>query len=335
MSWRLFARRNTTRSLFLIGLAVLVIAAPASGEETGSPASALSSMVSVLPVWPGYERSSGARRGPGDEPEGTGVAIRRGGYVITALHIVDRARSVSVRRSDGRIVPAEVAGKDRLTDLALLKIGQDLPVPRIAPEPKLGDRVCAFGNQFGLGLALTCGVVSATRRAGVGFNPIEDFIQTDASINPGASGGGLVDAKGRLVGVISAIFTKQSDADIGVNFAASMALVTRVADDLIAHGRVIRGAPGLRLARLSRAENGKIIGARVRSLAAGLAAARAGLQVGDIITRIGPRAIASPAAAMTALHMHRPGEAFKVVVSRGGAALTLDMIMGQGGSRAR
>ena len=321
--------------LVLLGIAIAAMPAPAIGEETGSPTAALSSMVSVLPVWPAYERSTGARRGPGDEPEGTGVAIRRGGYVITALHIVDRARSVSVRRSDGRILPAEIAGKDRLTDLALLKVGQDLPVPKTAPEPKLGDRVCAFGNQFGLGLALTCGVVSATRRAGVGFNPIEDFIQTDASINPGASGGGLVDAKGRLVGVISAIFTKQSDADIGVNFAASMELVTRVADDLIAHGRVIRGAPGLRLARLSRAENAKIVGARVRRIAPGLAAARAGLRVGDIITRIGARTIASPAAAMTALHMHRPGDAFKIVVSRDGAPVTLEMTMAEGGNHAR
>ena len=103
----------------------------------------------------------------------------------------------------------EKVGRDPLTDLAVLQDrGGPADAAPTAQEPDLGAPVCAVGNQFGLGLSVTCGVVSAVRRSGVGFNPIEDFIQTDAVVNPGASGGALVDGDGRLVGVLSAIFTK-------------------------------------------------------------------------------------------------------------------------------
>ena len=142
---------------------------------------------------------------------------------------------------------AEIIGRDPLTDIALLKIDMDLPLLIPGPEPALGDKVCALGNPSGLGLSLSCGVVSALHRTGTGFNPMEDFIQTDAAVNPGGSGGALLDGDDRLVGLVSAIFTKDSDANIGVNFAASHALVMRVTEDLAAHGRVIRGKSGLRV----------------------------------------------------------------------------------------
>src|SRR5690606_40595555 len=133
--------------------------------------------------------------------------------------------SISVRLPDGHHVPAEVVGRDAATDLALLRVEAELPPLPLAPDPALGAPVCAVGNQFGLDLSVTCGVVSALHRAGTGFNPVEDFVQTDAVVNPGASGGALVDGEGRLVGLLSAIFTMESDANIGVNFAASAALV--------------------------------------------------------------------------------------------------------------
>lgn len=309
-------------------LSIMLIAlAPAAGAQEPFPAAALRSVVSVLPVWPGYPGPRQGRRAPGDEPEGSAVAIRAGGYLITALHIVDRAASVSVRLADGRIIPAEVRGKDPMTDLALLKIGRDLPVLPPGPEPALGARVCAVANQFGLGLSVTCGVVSATRRAGTGFNRIEDFIQTDAAVNPGASGGALLDAKGRLVGIVSAIFTKRSDANIGINFAASAELVNRVVGDLIAHGHVVRGNPGLSLRPLSRARRATIVGALVQAVAPGGAARKAGFERGDVITRIGRRRIASPNAAIAAIHLHRAGEPFEVEVLRGDARKTLRMEM--------
>ena len=170
-----------------------------------------------------------------EEPEGTAVAIKPGGYLVTNFHVIRRALSISVRLTDGRLLTAEVVGVDPLTDLALIKVPEDITVLPIGQEPPLADPVCAIGNQFGLGLSVTCGVVSATHRTGTGFNQIEDFIQTDATVNPGASGGALVNDQNQLIGVLSAIFTKKSDANLGVNFAASTRLVLRVVELSLIH----------------------------------------------------------------------------------------------------
>ena len=285
----------------------------------------LESVVSVLPLWPGHEQGGQPNLAPGTAPEGSAVAILPGGYLVTALHVVDRATAITVRLPDGRHAPAELIGADQATDLALLKTAADLPVLPDAPEPALGAPVCAVGNQFGLGLSVTCGVVSALHRSGTGFNPIEDFVQTDASANPGASGGALVDRDGRLVGVLSAIFTKESDADIGVNFAASIALVRRVAADLAARRRVRWANSGWRVTDLTADERADGVGARIQRIVPGGAAARAGLRVGDIVVRIGTRAIrrASDVTGVTALA--RPGEQLQVEIRRGGTLRRADI----------
>ncbi len=230
-----------------------------------------------------------------------------------------------MRLADGYVLPAEIVGRDPLTDLALLKVAQDLAVPPLGPEPALAAPVCVVGNQFGLGLSVTCGVVSALHRTGVGFNPIEDFIQTDAAANPGSSGGALFDGDGRLVGVVSAIFTKDADANIGVNFAASIPLVMRVVEDLIAHGRVVRGRPGLRVADLPEADRQRMVGAVIVRIAPGGSADAAGLKPGDVITRIGDRPIRRASDVTSAVHMYRVGERFDVAVLREGRRRTLAM----------
>lgn len=300
------------------------VAIPAHAFE----AEALDSVVSVLPQWPG--RPAGGQRNPlSGAPEGSAVAIRDGGYLVTAAHVLGRARDIKVRLADGRVLPADIVASDAATDLAILKIESDLPIMPTAPRPSLGDPVCAIGNTFGLDLGVTCGVVSALDRAGTGFNPIEDFIQTDASVNPGASGGALVDAEGRLVGVLSAIFTKDSDADIGVNFATSMALVHRVADDLIEQGRVLRARPGLRTAPLPEARRAELAGILVEQVSPGGAADSAGLRPGDVIVRIAGRTIRSEADMLSAIHLHRPGDQVTVFVIRDGTARQLDMILAE------
>ena len=190
----------------------------------------MNSVVAVIPARPGQTPRGGT--GTRDAPEGTAGAVFDGGYLVTNAHVLGRAAKADIRLANGRLVAVEIVGRDLRTDLALLKATMEFPVPQTASAPKLGGRVCAIGNQFGLGLSVTCGVVSARRRTSIGFNPIEDFVQTDASVNPGGSGGALVDGEGRLVGIVSAIFTKKSDADIGVNFAAAMGLVRRLVDDL-------------------------------------------------------------------------------------------------------
>ena len=140
-----------------------------------------------------------------------------------------------------------IIGRDPKTNLALLKVPIEFPVPRISKASSIGARICAVGNRFGPGLSLTCGVILALERTNAGFNSIEDFVQKDASINPSRSGGARVDFKGHLIGIVSAIF-KNSDADIGVIFAADIDLVRRVIDDLKAFGRVRGGIPGFRTA---------------------------------------------------------------------------------------
>lgn len=183
------------------------------------------SVVSVLPTWPGYEQP-GLGAPPGTAPEGSGVAIVKDGWILTAAHVVARATAVQVRDHEGSVMDAEVLAIDGAADLALL--GVSAPIPPIqlsAMRPIPGSHACVIGNAFGLGLSITCGIVSADSRSGIGFNPIEDFVQTDAAANPGSSGGALVNEDGELIGLMSAIFTMQSDANAGVNFAASVDLI--------------------------------------------------------------------------------------------------------------
>jgi S1-C subfamily serine protease len=307
-------------------VAVLVLAisaAPASAFE----ARVLESVVSVLPLWPGQKMGGTPGTPPGSAPEATAVAVLPGGLLATALHAVDRAEAITVRLADGRRTTAELVAGDSATDLALLRIPVDLPTLEMAPEPALGAPVCAVGNAFGLDLSITCGVVSATRRSGVGFNSVEDFIQTDASVNPGASGGALVDRDGRLVGLLSAIFTKDADADIGVNFAVSSALLMRVVEDLAAHGRVLRPRSGFRVADLDPTDPGEAVGVRVVAVEPGGAGEAAGLAEGDLVTRIAGRAVRKASDATAAIQLQRPGDRVDLEVWQGGVqhTLTLDL----------
>jgi S1-C subfamily serine protease len=307
----------------LTALLLVTLAPPVRAFD----AKVFDSVVSVLPLWPGQPQGGQPDLPPGVAPEGTAVAIAPGGYLATALHVVDRALEVTVRLPDGRLVPAEVLGKDPASDLALLKIAADLPPLPYAPEPALGAPVCAVGNQFGLDLSVTCGVVSALHRAGTGFNPIEDFVQTDAVVNPGASGGALVDAEGRLVGLLSAIFTMESDANIGVNFAASAALLRRVMDDLRAYGQVRRARAGLGLEELDPEERATRVGLKVHGVLPGGAAEAAGIRAGDLLTAVEGRRVTKVPEAIAAIQMKRPGETLRLSLERGGKVLELDLVL--------
>jgi S1-C subfamily serine protease len=307
--------------------AALAVPLPTAAFDAPFKVGVLDSVVSVLPVWPGQPQGGQPDLPPGVAPEGTAVAVAPGGYLATALHVVDQALSVTVRLPDGRHVPAAVVGRDAASDLALLKVAAALPPLPYAPEPALGAPVCAVGNQFGLDLSVTCGVVSALHRAGTGFNPVEDFVQTDAVVNPGASGGALVDAQGRLVGLLSAIFTMESDANIGVNFAASAALVARVVEDLQAHGEVRRGKAGLGLDELAPAERARWVGVRVRGVLPGGAAEAAGIRAGDLLTAVEGRRITKVAEAIAAIQLKKPGETVRLTVQRGAEPLSLSLVL--------
>jgi len=283
------------------------------------PPETLDAVVSLWPTWPDHM--------PSEKPQGSGVVIRADGYLATAAHVVDRATAVAVHLADGRVLAGETIAVDRATDIAVLKVAAELPVLEAAPVPALGDPVCAVANPFGVGLSVSCGVVSATGRTGMGFNPIEDFIQTDAAINPGASGGALVDAEGRLVGMISAIFTRDADSGIGINFAVSAAMLARVADDLIAHGRVVRGRPGLRVVPLDIETRARHAGVRVAAVAPGGAADSAGIAAGDIVTTIAGRPVRDQADLLSAIHLHRPGDRIAVSLLRAGQRRDVTLVL--------
>ena len=140
--------------------------------------------------------------------------------------LLKAAESIEIIDFSGKIAKAVIHAIDARRDIAILRtklIGTGISIRQ--DEPVIGSHVCALGNSFGLGTGMTCGIVSAVRRSNIGFNDIEDFIQTDAAVNPGMSGGALVDPQGRLLGLIDGIFTKEADIDAGVNFAISVPLI--------------------------------------------------------------------------------------------------------------
>lgn len=295
-----------------IVLTLISLMMPANGWTAPFNPDVLNSVVSLLPEWPHVKAGLDAKMGGPKDPEGSAVAIFPGGYLATNSHVLGAAKAARIRLNDGRILPAQILAKDNATDLALIKVDIDLPVLERSSEVQLGNSVCAVGNQFGLGLSVTCGVISATGRTGMGFNPIEDFIQTDAVINPGGSGGALVDHQGRLAGLVSAIFTKNGDSNIGVNFATSSLLLYRIMEDLRDHGKVIRVKSGLRVRRLADLQRQYYSGAEVIKTLDKSPAFKAGLKSKDIVTRIGLRSIRKPTDVTSAFQFIQIGEHIRI-----------------------
>jgi len=283
------------------------------------------SVVSVLPEWPPSRQRN-------EEPEASGVVWTDGKHIVTALHVVAKARATRIRTEDGRIFNASLRARDRETDLAVLSVDAQLPPVTLATaDVGLGEDVCAIGNAFGLGLSVTCGVVSARARSGVGFNRIEDFVQTDAAVNPGASGGALVDRQGHLVGILSAIFTKKSDANIGVNFAVSKRLTARVVEELVAYGKVRRLRSGLRFETSAtglRSGSGSLIAPRIIGVANGSPAARAGLRIGDRVVAVNGRRTISEAGFLAGYDLATPSGRLDLLMERDGVELQAELDLG-------
>ncbi|MEE4299447.1 MAG: Do family serine endopeptidase [Pseudomonadales bacterium] len=239
---------------------------------------------------------------------GSGVIVdAEAGYIVTNAHVVERADEIAVTLADGRTVAAALVGTDAQVDLALLRLENRAEDEGLRADPlvpvefgdssnlRVGDFVVAIGNPFGLGQTVTSGIVSAVGRMGLGVEGYEDFIQTDASINPGNSGGALVDLNGRLVGINTAIIAP-SGGNVGIGFAIPADMVRAVLDELIDHGEVRRGNLGLTVQEmnldLARAfDVDERDGVIVTAVEDGSPAEKAGLDVGDVIVRIGERAI--------------------------------------------
>ncbi|MBK9030784.1 MAG: trypsin-like peptidase domain-containing protein [Myxococcales bacterium] len=201
----------------------------------------------------------------GDDPRkaqslGSGVIVSPDGRILTNAHVVDNAAAIRVTLRDGTEFAAKVIGADPRSDVAVLQLipGKGAKLPALRPLPmgdsstlRLGEVVLAVGNPFGVGQAVTMGIVSAVGRASVGIEQYEDFIQTDAAINPGNSGGALVDMKGHLVGINTAILSRTGGYQ-GIGFAIPTNMARPIMDMLIKDGRVSRGYLGVQLAPLDQ-----------------------------------------------------------------------------------
>ena len=265
---------------------------------------------------------------------GSGVIISEDGYIVTNNHVIDGADEIDVKLNDNREYKGRLIGTDPGTDLALIKIeGDNLPTLPIGNSDalKVGEWVLAVGNPFNLTSTVTAGIVSAKARSlGVYNGGIESFIQTDAAINQGNSGGALVNARGELVG-INAVLSSPTGAYAGYGFAIPTSIMTKVVGDLKEFGtvqRAILGISGHDLDERTKDKDlGTVDGVYVAEVTDGSGAKAAGIEPGDVIVKIGDKKVHNMAELQESLTQYRPGDKTEVTILRGKKEKTLDVTL--------
>jgi len=272
---------------------------------------------------------------------GSGVVVSREGFILTNDHVVDGVTEIRVTLNDGRTVPGKIVGSDPETDLAVVRIS----APGLTPvtfgqsdQLKVGDVVLAIGDPFSVGQTVTMGIVSALGREIGAANPYGSFIQTDAAINPGNSGGALVDAAGNLVGINTLIFSRSGGYQ-GIGFAIPVSLAKKVMEEIIETGAVTRGWFGVEVANITPelAESLALSGTRgaiVGGIERGSPAERAGIRLGDVIVKVGERAVPDMNAALNAIADIPPGKTVAVSVLRRNQEVGLSVTVGKRRPRA-
>ena len=279
------------------------------------------------------ESGDGTARYRSNSTLGSAVVIDPEGYLVTNFHVVADATDIRVQLADGQITSADVVGYDAETDLALLKVDlgtlQAIPLGR-SDQVRIGDVVLAIGNPYGLTKTVTQGIVSATGRGLLGLMTFENFIQTDAAINEGNSGGALINTRGELVGINTAVLAQDLTTE-GISFAIPVDLVRGVVDEIKAHGRVIRGYVGLEPDELSRAE-AKALGIDTNAgiILTGIVAAgpadTAGLLRGDVILAINDELVRTRQQALLIVAALEPGDEVELIGWRDGQRFSTTLI---------
>ncbi|HTP38028.1 MAG TPA: trypsin-like peptidase domain-containing protein [Steroidobacteraceae bacterium] len=265
---------------------------------------------------------------------GSGVLVDAAGHIVTNNHVIDQADSIMVQLADGRTVPARIVGRDADTDLAVLviKLGH-LPVMPMgrSDELQVGDEVLAIGNPLGLSQTVTHGIVSATGRGQLGLATFENFIQTDAAINEGNSGGALINTNGELIGINTAVIAKNAgSAGVeGIGFAIPVNLARGVMDEILKHGRVVRGWIGIvpedidneQAQSIGLAQGGVVI----TNIYVGSPAQQAGLRPGDIVLTIDGKTMRNAQDALAHLATKQPGSHTELELLRGKEQIKVDV----------
>jgi putative serine protease PepD len=317
---------------------------PSGASVAGNPESAAAiispSVVTVEVTGPG--NVFGGRQAD----TGSGIIIRSSGYVLTNNHVVAAAvggGSVHVTLDDGKTVAASIVGTDPSIDLAVIRITgvSGLRAATFADSSKLhvGQAVMAVGAPLGLANTVTQGIVSTLHRPvrtgdSNSAQAVFDAVQTDAAINPGNSGGALVDLAGRVVGVNSAIASTGSSlggqaGNIGVGFAIPSNTAVKIADQLIATGKASHAQIGVSVADAPSSTDGAPgLGATVQAVTPNGPAAKAGLKVGDVVTKVDDRRVTDANSMIVAVRSHDPGQTVTVTVRRGGSTVTLRVTLG-------
>jgi serine protease DegQ len=267
---------------------------------------------------------------------GSGVIVSPDGYILTNNHVVEAADEIEVVLADGRKAPAKVVGTDPETDLAVIRIAaKNLPVIVLghADQARVGDVVLAIGNPFGVGQTVTMGIISAVGRNNLHINQFENFIQTDAAINFGNSGGALVDTSGNLIGINAAIYS-QTGGSVGIGFAIPVTTAKSVMEAIIKSGQVVRGWIGIETQDITpelaesfglARESGAIIAGVVRDGPAD----RAGIKPGDILLAVAGKAVANTNDMLTLIAQLPPGQKARMTVMRKDRQSTLDVLVGK------
>lgn len=313
---------------------VLPSFAQAAQTSVGAVVHVRTAMRTRMPLNPWYEMLGYRSPEEVHEGSGSGVIIGKEGFIVTNNHVIEGAEEITVSMNDNRTYIADVIGTDPSTDLAMLKISAEFPLPFVefgnSDQVGIGDWVLAVGNPFDLTSTVTAGIVSAKARninllrarPDRGVFPIESFIQTDAAVNPGNSGGALINTRGELIGINTAIASR-TGSYAGYSFAVPATIVEKVAQDLMSYGEVQRAYLGIQIEPVTeeiaeQLDMTEIKGCAITDLVPGSGAAESGLEIGDVVLAIDGQEISDFPELQESVSRFHPGDEVMVRVWRNG-----------------